>query len=282
MFKWIKSRLSIQDDERLLLQQADDARKVGDLDRARRNCVAVLRDSPDNVRALSLMAAIAADEHQFEAGLQWARKAIAADPQSVAAHYAMGRLWEGAERYTEAEACYRRVTLIDPGHARAHNNLGCMLHMQGRLQEALACYGRALQLDPDQPEAIRNYAAITGDAVELVTAINGFLGQIAQNPSDAVAYQSLANIYAQQGRHDEALMNFERAIALAPDRAEFHFAKAELLLVLGDYANGWTEYAWRWRMNAFNDPVRRFPQPVWDDRPTKDGTLPIPVPTGLA
>jgi hypothetical protein len=37
-----------------------------------------------------------------------------------------------------------------------------------------------------------------------------------------------------------------------------------VLLSRGEYTEGWREYAWRWRIEAFNAPARRFAQPVWD------------------
>ena len=283
MLEWIRSKLHARGAARPpLLRHAEAARRDGDLRGARRMCLAALRASPEDAHVLSLMAAIAADERQTEEGLSWARRAVAVDPRSVAAHYALGRLWEGAERYAEAEASYRKVTVLDPNHARAHNNLGCMLHMQGKLDAALACYRKALELDPQQPEANKNYAALAGaDAGRLETAIDGFKRQIAANPGDAAAYNSLANIYVELGRHREALVNLERALALDPDRVEFHFAKAHLLLLLGNYAEGWKEYEWRWRMKAINAPALRFSRPMWDGRRIEKGALLIHGETGF-
>ena len=50
----------------------------------------------------------------------------------------------------------------------------------------------------------------------------------------------------------------------SPGLAQAHFSRAFVLLLLGDYAAGWKEYEWRWRIPAFNAPARRFAQPIWD------------------
>jgi tetratricopeptide (TPR) repeat protein len=240
----------------------------------------VLREDPGEIRAMCLMASIAADERRLDEGLRWAEQALAVDPRSAAAHYAAGRLWEGAGRYDRAEASYRQVVSLEPSHARAHTNLGVACHMQGRLDAALACYRRALELDPQQAEANQNIAGILGDAGAMQAAVEAFERQIAANPRDAAALHSLASLMQQLGRHREALALLDRSIALEPERPEVHFNKAQLLLQLGDYAQGWKEYGWRWRMSAFNEPMRRFSQPVWNGGPI-DGPLLIHGEIGL-
>ncbi len=281
VMEWIRSKLRAPEPESGdLLRQAESAYREGELEQARRYCETVLRRSQSSVRALSLLASIAADRREIDQGMQWAKRAMAADPGAGLPHYAMGRLWEAAGRYVEAESSYRTAVGFDPKHAKAHNNLGAVLHMQGKLDAALDCYRRALELDPALPEANQNYAAIARDPGAQELAIQGYLRQTAANPNDAVAFHNLASLYEQAGRYREALASFERAIALDPHRAEAHFGKAQLLLLCGDYAEGWKEYEWRWRIDAFNSPARRFPQPMWNGE-SIDGTVLVHGETGL-
>src|SRR5437588_12277266 len=145
--------------------------------------------------------------------------------------------------------------------------------MQGKIDAALTCYRKALELDPAQPQANRKDAAVGNDPDAPELAIQGYLRQIAGNPNDAAALNNLANTYVDLGRHEEALSYLERCIALEPGRAEAHVSKAYVLLLRGDYAAGWKEYEWRWRIDAFNAGTRRFPQPVWDGRRLSGGTV---------
>jgi tetratricopeptide (TPR) repeat protein len=272
MLEWIKSKLRLPSTA-LLLQRAERAYAAGAPAEARRDCLAVLRDSPDEVRALSLLASMAADGRRIEEGMQWARRAMAADPSAAAPRYAAGRLWEVAGRYDEAEADYREAIRLAPDHARAHNNLGGVLHTQGRLDAALACYRKALELDPAQPEANQNYATLSRDGRARELAVAGYLRQISANPNDAGAFGNLAATYAELGRHREALASFERAIAIDPGRADAHYGRALLLLLCGDYAQGWKEFEWRWRIGAYNAPAHRFSQPMWDGAPIDGAVL---------
>lgn len=286
MFEWIRSRFRIAGQasgsatsdgagsgRQYLLERARAFHDQGATDQARQCCLAILRHSPDDVRALCLLAEIAADARRTEEGLQWAQHAIAVDPRSASAHYLAGRLLQDAGRLKEAESSYRAVLRLRPDYAKAHNNLGSVLHMQGKLEEALACYRRALDLDPSQPEAIQNYASLTRDPEVLAQAIEGYLRQTRANPNDAVAFTNLANTYRELGRYREALESFERAIAADPDNAEAHFSRSFVLLLCGDYAQGWREYEWRWRISAFNAPLREFPEAMWDGREIADGAI---------
>ena len=257
-----------------LLGLAEQAYRQGALEQASRHCLEILAQAPQDAGALALMANICADRKQVDLGLRWAASAIAADPLAAAPYYALGRLHDLASDAVESEASYRRAISLDPGHAKAHNNLGRILNLQGRLDEALACYLRALQIDPDQPEANQNYAAMTNDPDAREAALRGFLRQTAADPTDARAFANLANLLAGCGRHEEAMANLDRAIALDPENAEARYSRGVLLLTLGDYARGWEEYQWRWRINnPYSVPARRFAQPIWDGRPVAGAVL---------
>jgi len=255
------------------LRQAETLLAQGAVEPARQRCLGVLRQLPDDARALCLMAKIAADTRQTEEGLKWARHAALADPRSAEARYVTGRLHEAEGRLAEAEASYREAIGLAPDDARTHNNLGCVLHMQGKIDAALVSYRKALELDPLQPEASQNYASIVRDAAALEQAVAGYLQQTKVNPNDAAAYGNLANTYRELGCYPEALTNYERAIALAPGYAEAHFSRSFVLLLGGDYDEGWKEYEWRWRINTYNAPLRRFSRPMWDGREIADGAI---------
>ena len=131
------------------------------------------------------------------------------------------------------------------------------------------------------PQANQNYAAIVRSPEARQAALEGYLRHTAANPQDAEAFHNLANVYDALGRSDEALASFERAIAIEPQRAEAHFARALVLLARGEYAQGWKEYDWRWKVGAFNAPARRFAQPMWQGEPRDGQTILLHGETGL-
>jgi tetratricopeptide (TPR) repeat protein len=283
MFGWLRSKLgSPPEDPAAALSSAEQAYASGDLRRAAALCRRSLDGaSPDRARALTLLAAVAADEGRVAEGLDWARRAREADPRAASAAYVTGRLLQEAGRLAQSEASYREAVSLDPQHARAYNNLGCVLHMQGRLEDALVAYRRALDLDASLPQANQNYASIVRDPGALERAAEQYRAATQADPRNALAFNDLGNTLRELGRHREALQAYERALAVDPDLAQAHFSRSFVLLLLGDYAAGWRDYDWRWRLPAFNAPMRRFAQPVWDGREMPGGTVLLHAEQGL-
>ncbi len=283
MLGWLRAKLgSLPADPAQLLSLAEAAYASGDGQRAQMLCHRVLDAAPrDGARAMSLLAAIAADAGRVEEGLAWAQGARQADPRAASPAYVAGRLLQEAGRLAEAEASYREAVALDPQHARAHNNLGCVLHMQGRLDDALVAYRRALDLDASLAQANQNYASIVRDPGALERAAEQYRQATRADPGDALAFNDLGNTLRELGRHGEALEAFSRAIALDPGLAQAHFSRSFVLLLQGDYAAGWREYDWRWRLPAFNAPVRRFAEPVWDGRALPEGAVLLHAEQGL-
>jgi hypothetical protein len=61
-----------------------------------------------------------------------------------------------------------------------------------------------------------------------------------------------------------ARASFDRAIASSPDLADAHFNLGLLLLAMGDYPQGWREYAWRTRRPGYGDYANyAFGIPRW-------------------
>jgi tetratricopeptide (TPR) repeat protein len=87
---------------------------------------------------------------------------------------------------------------------------------------------------------------------------------IALRPSYADVHYNRGNVLAELRRYDEAIAAYRQCLQLAPQHAEAHANLAGPLLLTGDFAQGWREYEWRWRVRDFTSPPRNFAQPRWD------------------
>jgi len=227
------------------------------------------------------MAALAADEEDAEEAVRWAKRALAADPRAASAYYTLGRVRQAEGRLEEAEANYRDSITLDGGRAGAHNNLGCVLQMQGRLDEAMASFRRALALDPALPQANQNLASITRDRASLEAAVAGYHRRARANPADAHVWNDLGNVYREIGQHAEAMACFAEALARAPDAAEAHYSRGQTALLLGEYASGWEDHEWRWKVKGLKLAMPDFPQPLWGGGALPAGTLLLHAEQGL-
>lgn len=81
--------------------------------------------------------------------------------------------------------------------------------------------------------------------------------------ADAAAHLEHGTVLRMLRRYDAALAAYDRAIALAPEFGDPYFEKSTLLLLRGDYAQGWRLYEWRWRTERNKKYQRQLASPLW-------------------
>jgi predicted O-linked N-acetylglucosamine transferase (SPINDLY family)/ADP-heptose:LPS heptosyltransferase len=196
-----------------------------------------------------------------DAAIDFLRKAAELDPAMVPAHNDLGILLQGRGKLEEAEACYGRAIELAPHFAEAMSNLGAVLAERGRLEQATEWYNRALAERNDLPDAHNNLgsALVKLDRAGEAEALHR--RAIELKPDFADAHYNLGVALHDQGRFDEALACYEKAIRLNPDSVDAHWNRAFVLLLKGDFAQGWREHEWRWKRKQ--QPPRSFPQPLW-------------------
>jgi len=64
-------------------------------------------------------------------------------------------------------------------------------------------------------------------------------------------------------RLDDAMASFERVIALEPDNALGYWSKSHLLLLRGEFEEGWRYYEWRLKNEELEVSERKFEQAQW-------------------
>jgi hypothetical protein len=98
-------------------------------------------------------------------------------------------------------------------------------------------------------------------------------------PDLVEAHSNLGVAFNDQGICSEAAACYRRALELNPDLAEVHLYQSLLSLLTGDFQRGWAEYQWRWKTKA--SPPREFAQPLWEGQPLRNGTILLHAEQGL-
>ncbi|HWE02904.1 MAG TPA: tetratricopeptide repeat protein, partial [Tepidisphaeraceae bacterium] len=94
-------------------------------------------------------------------------------------------------------------------------------------------------------------------------------------------HSNLAVVLVRQGRLDDALVEINRALALAPDEAQIQFSKSLILLFAGRMEEAWPLFETRWkhpRMDAWRHITG---EPVWDGSPLAGKTILLYAEQGL-
>lgn len=179
---------------------------------------------------------------------------------------------------------FHQTLQLKPDNAEAYNMQGIALQSQGKLEEAIKSFRQALQLNPDYSEAYGNLGLALKDVGNLEEAILNFEMVVRLKPENAEGYNNLGIALKDHGLVDKAIVNFQQALRLKPDHAEAHFNRSLQLLLLGNYAEGWAEYQWRWRSRIFlarSSSRQPSSQRNWDGSPLQGRTILLHAEQGL-
>ncbi len=214
-------------------------------------------------------------------------RALALQPELAEAHYNLGNVLHAQhkdgnkdndndkdkDKLDKAVACYENALALQPGLTEAHYNLGNALQSQDKLEEAMACYERALALDPEKYEALHNLGNALQSQGRLQEAMACYDRVLALQPGYAKAHYSMGCALHNLGDVDGALVRYRLARALQPDLAEAGFSQSLAHLLLGDFAAGWQNFAWRWQTKDHDTPMRAYSQPLWTGEKLASGRL---------
>jgi hypothetical protein len=209
-------------------------------------------------------------------------RAIKLQPDLPQVHCNRGIALITLHRYEEALASLDRAIAAMPQYADAHYNRALALKELHRPEEALASIEQAIALRPEHPESHLQRGALLQDLTPSSEAIASYDRAIALRPDYAEAYSNRGLAQQELGRIDSALADFDRAIALqpqgqaprqltggdlpgnvAPPFAMAHWNRALACLLMGDYAGGWNEYEWRWRIDSLGLQGRALAGARW-------------------
>jgi Flp pilus assembly protein TadD len=177
--------------------------------------------------------------------------------------YNLGRAYEQVGQRDLAIKAYRQAIFFAPGFAKAWGNLGVALRTKGEWQEAVKACREALRLQPNLLGAPANLANALSDVGAFDEAIALYRHALEIAPEHAETWSGLGLALRGAGNLGEALAACQRAAALRPERAAVQWNLAHVLLLLGQFAEGWAAYEWRWRVAEFPSKRRDFKQPAW-------------------
>ncbi len=100
-------------------------------------------------------------------------------------------------------------------------------------------------------------------------------------PTLEEAHVNLGTALHMAGRYAEGIASCRRAIELRPDFAEAHKDLSLMLLVQGEFEDGWREYEWRLLLPRYFNSPTRFVQPQWDGSDLRGRTILVHAEQGL-
>jgi tetratricopeptide (TPR) repeat protein len=297
------------------LQKALALHGQGKFAQAERAYLEILRQDPQEDRALHLLGVLVLQMDQRPRGIELIRQAIHLNPRRPLAHRDLGNALLQAGHFQAALASYDCALALKPDQADVLDNRGTALRMLNRPEEALESHDRALAVAPktamahvnrgsalavlnrlsealesfDRALALDSHSALAhcnrGGALHRLERFGEALAShdraVEYAPNLAPAHVSRGQTLAELGEHDQALAAFDRALALDPQSLEAQFGRAASLLVTGRFREGWPAFEAR-RGRVGPDAFHPAGRPQWTGKEVIAGkTLFIEAEQGL-
>lgn len=291
------SRAKPQSSAPMDLQQAINLHRQGRLSEAEQHYAAILGEDHGHFDALHLLGLARYQRGRPIEALQLLAAALNASPNSPDALSNYGLVLAALERHEEALENFDKALALDCDHVNAFNNRGLTLAALGRAADALASWGRALEIDPNHLEALHSRGNALYNHKCFDSALADYDRVLLLQPNNLDVLNNRGGVLVELSRLDEALESYERALSIAPkspvllinkgnvlaDQHEFELAlstyaeaaateamrpeaiwcQSLVRLRLGQFAQGWREFEWRWQQASWAPQRRNFIERLW-------------------
>ena len=162
------------------------------------------------------LARLAASEGQTQLATQQAEKARKLEPRSAEAHGAVGEVYEAQGRGKDALAEYQQAIDLAPLDWRWPMSLGVAEFKQSNIAESISQLQLSVELAPDNATAFYDLGVIESEAGQTAEARKNIEKSLRIEPTGE-AYSALGSIFLFDGKYDDAVANYQKAIQLNHD-----------------------------------------------------------------
>ena len=265
----------------------------------------ILKQTPSHVDALKLLGYIAAASADYQGASKYLCRALELDPTSPECWYYRGVVLQHLDRHEQALANFNEALRLHPAFFQARHDAGLSLSALQRFEEAVASFDKAITLDPlswaayynrgialshlkryeDEIASYDKALSLNADGAQILGNRGVALGQIGRYEEAVASFErsleldtanpavlcSYGAVLSDLARYDEVLAMQERALKLQPDHAKARFNRAHVLLLRGDFEQGWKDYEWRWKTPEFAAGRQLLQGPLWTGQQSLQG-----------
>ena len=181
--------------------------------------------------------------------------------------------YERAGRLDDAKRLLDRILNTAPQQGDALHLAGIVAFRQGDIARSLDLMERSLRHGIDTPLYLRNICEVYRAMGRLDEALDAARRATTLAPADPLCLHNQAVIHYHRLELDAALDCAVRALRIDPSLPGAHFVRAEALLLRGEWAAGWEEYEWRFRIGGAAPLMPPTRKPQWDGGALRNGTL---------
>ena len=150
---------------------------------------------------------------------KWALRATDEDENSSKAFHVLAMALERMGHLHKALITYERAFQLDPHDPELLINLGLTAWNLKLTEGAETMFRLYIAAMPDSPLGYNNLGSVQCDMGDPATAVETLRAALYRMPGEAILWNSLATVLAEEGRADESLVFYEEAARLQPSFA---------------------------------------------------------------
>jgi tetratricopeptide (TPR) repeat protein len=194
-------------------------------------------EAPAHFHPRLVEAAIAMGENRLDIAERLLKPHLKEDPFDVRAMRMLAELAARIGRLQDSEALLRRAVELAPGWTAAKANLALVLGRTGRPSEALVLLDEIFADEPDRVGHWNLKAATLGRLGDFEEAIRLYEGVLAKAPRQPKVWMSYGHMLKTVGRLEEGIAAYRKAIEIKPTLGEAWWSLANLKTVRFDEAD---------------------------------------------
>ncbi len=205
-------------------------RKLENFDEIEKITGEILRLEPGNSEAGFLKAIVMLKKGRSIEALGFLEKLVENPSVSYEAWLELGKLYQADNRPEKAVSAFIRASTGAPDQAGIWNNIGILFSNQKAYEEALKAFRKAASFDYSDQQIASNLKAVQKKLeTSCARIIETRNEQLERSPDDLEAYLEIGHAYEVLQRSDEAMMTYQRLLAIKPDYVPGLMNYAELL-----------------------------------------------------
>ena len=178
---------------------------------------AILRENPDHIESLDLLAKLALRQQNFDSARQLLERAINIWPRSSRLHSNLGRAHHGLGDYEIAIAKYKQALSQNNYDGLIHYNLGVSQKAAGLLNDAGHSFQKAIGLLPAFIPAYYNLANTLAESGMINASVGFYQKALELAPARDDICVDLGNVLRRCDNDDAAIDCFRRALEINPE-----------------------------------------------------------------
>ena len=242
-------------------EDLDHSDRDGNIDAAIKLLGRAVELDPQSAASYAALSEAYGYKNTFNPDPQWmklasedANKAVSLDNYLAAGHVSLGMVKMSAGDSDEAETQFRTAATLDPKSAAPHRDLALLYNKIGKADQSAAEVKRALQLDPKDWKTYMAMGLGAYQAGQFQAAASAWETALKLEPDNVPALRNLGAAYHTLGRDDDAVATLQHALEIKPS-ADVYTNLGTILFYQGKYDESVPAFEKALALNANNSEI---------------------------